>query len=195
MPDTTEMKLDVERLRADFPILNVLVHKDRPLVYLDNAATTQRPRQVIERIETVYESAYSNVHRGLHFLSNAATDAYEAAREKVRGTEMPINENTRLDARMIAKRFVTKSRPAPTAFMNDSRYGLSAGVFTQDIDRAVRFAREVDSGNVQINWGPAWRVDHMPYGGLKESGMGKEGPRYAVEEMTEAKTIVVHTGL
>ncbi len=79
------------------------------------------------------------------------------------------------------------------ALANDSRYGLSAGVFTQDIDRAVRFAREVDSGNIQINWGPAWRVDLMPYGGLKESGMGKEGPKYAIDEMTEMKTVVIHS--
>jgi acyl-CoA reductase-like NAD-dependent aldehyde dehydrogenase len=79
------------------------------------------------------------------------------------------------------------------ALANDSRYGLSAGVFTQDIDRAVRFAREVDSGNIQINWGPTWRADLMPYGGLKESGMGKEGPKYAIEEMTELKTVIIHT--
>ncbi|HAY79962.1 MAG TPA: aldehyde dehydrogenase [Planctomycetaceae bacterium] len=79
------------------------------------------------------------------------------------------------------------------ALANDSRYGLSAGVFTQDIDAAVRFAREVDSGNIQINWGPQWRVDFMPYGGLKQSGMGKEGPRYAIQEMTETKTVVIHS--
>ena len=78
------------------------------------------------------------------------------------------------------------------ALANDSRYGLSAGIFTQDIDRAMRFAREVDSGNLHINWGPQWRADLMPYGGLKDSGMGKEGPKYAVEEMTELKMVVVH---
>ncbi len=75
---------------------------------------------------------------------------------------------------------------------NDSRYGLSAGIFTQDIDRAMHFAREVDSGNLHINWGPQWRADLMPYGGLKDSGMGKEGPAYAIEEMTEVKMVVVH---
>lgn len=75
---------------------------------------------------------------------------------------------------------------------NDSRYGLSAAVFTRDIDRALHFAQRVDSGNIHINWGPQWRADFMPYGGLKESGMGKEGPRYAVEEMTELKTVVIH---
>ncbi len=78
-------------------------------------------------------------------------------------------------------------------FANQSRYGLSAGLFTQDIDSAMRFAREVDSGNLHINWGPMWRADLMPYGGLKESGFGKEGPKYAVQEMTEMKTVVIHS--
>ena len=75
---------------------------------------------------------------------------------------------------------------------NDSNYGLSAGIFTQNIDWAIRFAREVDSGNLMINSGPQWRADLMPYGGLKESGMGKEGPKYAVEEMTELKLVIYH---
>ena len=75
---------------------------------------------------------------------------------------------------------------------NDSEYGLSAGIFTQNIDWAMKFAREVDSGNLHINSGPQFRADLMPYGGLKESGMGKEGPRYAVEEMTELKLVVYH---
>ena len=78
------------------------------------------------------------------------------------------------------------------ALANDSRYGLSAAVFTSSLDAAMRFAREVDSGNIHINWGPQWRADLMPYGGLKESGFGKEGPRYAVQEMTELKMVVMH---
>ena len=75
---------------------------------------------------------------------------------------------------------------------NDSRYGLSAGIFTQNIDHALAFARRVEAGNLHINWGPAWRADLMPYGGLKDSGFGKEGPRHAIEEMTEKKTVVIH---
>jgi glyceraldehyde-3-phosphate dehydrogenase (NADP+) len=78
------------------------------------------------------------------------------------------------------------------ALANDSTYGLGAGIFTQNIDWALRFAREVDAGNLHINWGSMWRADLMPYGGMKGSGMGKEGPRYAVEEMTELKTVVFH---
>ena len=78
------------------------------------------------------------------------------------------------------------------AMANDTNYGLSAGIFTQNLDWAMRFAREVDSGNLMINSGPQWRADLMPYGGLKDSGTGKEGPRYAVEEMTELKMVVYH---
>jgi glyceraldehyde-3-phosphate dehydrogenase (NADP+) len=78
------------------------------------------------------------------------------------------------------------------ALANDSEYGLGAGLFTSDIDSALRFAREVDCGSIQINSSPLWRADLMPYGGLKGSGIGKEGPRYAVEEMTELKTVVFH---
>ena len=78
------------------------------------------------------------------------------------------------------------------AMANDSNYGRSAAIFTQNIDWAMKFAREVHSGNLMINSGPQWRADLMPYGGLKESGMGKEGPKYAVEEMTELKMVIYH---
>jgi acyl-CoA reductase-like NAD-dependent aldehyde dehydrogenase len=78
------------------------------------------------------------------------------------------------------------------ALANRTNYGLAAGIFTENIEWAMKFAREVESGNLHINWGPQWRADLMPYGGLKESGFGKEGPRYAVEEMTELKMVVFH---
>src|SRR5499427_8002908 len=73
---------DVNRIRADFPILAMQVY-GQPLVYLDNAASAQKPRVVLDRLEQVYTSQYANVHRGLHFLANEATEAYENAREKV----------------------------------------------------------------------------------------------------------------
>jgi glyceraldehyde-3-phosphate dehydrogenase (NADP+) len=78
------------------------------------------------------------------------------------------------------------------ALANDSVYGLSAGIFTDNVEWAMKFAREAEAGNLHVNWGPQWRVDLMPYGGLKDSGFGKEGPRYAVEEMTELKMVVFH---
>ena len=80
---TSHTPFDIEKVRADFPALAMQVY-GHPLVYLDNAASAQKPRQVIERMKTAYESEYANVHRGLHYLANAATDAFEGARESVR---------------------------------------------------------------------------------------------------------------
>jgi cysteine desulfurase / selenocysteine lyase len=74
---------DVEALRADFPILGERPY-GKALVYLDNAASAQKPRSVLDRLRQAYEHEYSNVHRGLHYLANAATEGYEAAREAVR---------------------------------------------------------------------------------------------------------------
>ncbi|MGH8562254.1 MAG: aminotransferase class V-fold PLP-dependent enzyme, partial [Nevskiales bacterium] len=76
--------LDVQRIRAEFPILHQQVH-GRPLVYLDNAASTQKPHSVIRALQRYYEQDNSNVHRGVHTLSERATAAYEGARDKVRG--------------------------------------------------------------------------------------------------------------
>lgn len=75
---------------------------------------------------------------------------------------------------------------------NSTDYGLAAGIFTNNVDAGVRYMREVDAGNIHLNWTPLWRADLMPYGGLKASGIGKEGVRAAVEEMTESKTVIIH---
>jgi len=74
---------NVEKIRADFPILAERPY-GKPLVYLDNAASAQKPKKVLDRLTYAYEHEYANVHRGLHYLANAATEAYEAARESVR---------------------------------------------------------------------------------------------------------------
>ncbi len=76
--------LDPEVYRPDFPILLTQVHDGVPLIYLDNAATTERPRQVIDAIVKTYQHHYANVHRGIHVLAEQSTELYEAAREKVR---------------------------------------------------------------------------------------------------------------
>ena len=76
-------KFDIDEVRNDFPILSRLVNK-KPLVYLDNAATSQKPKSVIEAITNYYTFENANIHRGLHFLSELATDAYEGARLKVK---------------------------------------------------------------------------------------------------------------
>jgi cysteine desulfurase/selenocysteine lyase len=82
-PVRPQEPLDVAVLRRDFPILARQVH-GKPLVYLDNAATTQKPTQVLDAVGDFYRRSYANIHRGVHELSVAATDAYEAAREKAR---------------------------------------------------------------------------------------------------------------
>ena len=80
--DNSIAALDVERVRQDFAILRQTAY-GRPLVYLDNAATAQKPRQVLDAMQEAYETYYSNVHRGVHHLSQRSTDAFEAARDKV----------------------------------------------------------------------------------------------------------------
>jgi len=81
--DSKTRTFDVAAVRAQFPTLQRTVHRDKPLVYLDNAATSQKPEAVIDRIRRYYAEENSNVHRGVHRLSQVATDAYEGAREKL----------------------------------------------------------------------------------------------------------------
>jgi cysteine desulfurase / selenocysteine lyase len=82
-PAVTNGAYDVARVREDFPLLAMKVY-GKPLIYLDNAASAQKPKAVLDRIQHAYTNEYANVHRGLHYLANAATEAYEGAREKVR---------------------------------------------------------------------------------------------------------------
>jgi cysteine desulfurase/selenocysteine lyase len=82
-PAVKDGSYDVAKVRADFPILSREVY-GKPLVYLDNAASAQKPKAVLDRMRKAYEEEYANVHRGLHFLANAATEGYEGARETVR---------------------------------------------------------------------------------------------------------------
>ena len=76
------------------------------------------------------------------------------------------------------------------ARVNNSDYGLQAGLFTNDLNFAMKAAREIEVGGLIVNDASAYRVDHMPYGGVKKSGTGKEGPKYAIEEMTEERIVV-----
>src|SRR5436853_6497721 len=82
-PAVTNGSYDVEQIRKDFPALAMQVY-GKPLVYIYNAASAQKPQAVLDRLNHAYTAEYANVHRGLHYLANAATEAYEDAREKVR---------------------------------------------------------------------------------------------------------------
>ncbi|ODR83061.1 hypothetical protein BG842_17195 [Haladaptatus sp. W1] len=77
---------------------------------------------------------------------------------------------------------------------NNTNYGLEAGLFTQDIDRSKRAADEIDAGGVNINTVSGFRADHMPYGGFKDSGVGKEGIKYAVKHFSRQKLVGFHQG-
>jgi acyl-CoA reductase-like NAD-dependent aldehyde dehydrogenase len=74
---------------------------------------------------------------------------------------------------------------------NDTRYGLQAGVFTSDIDKALRAARTLDFGGVLVNEVPTFRADQQPYGGLRDSGNTREGPAWSVREMTEERLVIL----
>src|ERR1043166_2229720 len=82
-PAVSNGAYDVNRIRQDFPILGMQVY-GKPLIYLDNAASAQKPQAVLDHLQQAYTSEYANVHRGLHYLANAATEGYEGARERVR---------------------------------------------------------------------------------------------------------------
>src|SRR6202051_2398171 len=113
-PAVTNGAYDVARVREDFPILALRVH-GKPLIYLDNAASAQKPKAVLDRIQKAYISEYANVHRGLHYLANAATEAYEGAREKVRA-------------------FINAARPEEIVFTRNATEAINLVAYT--------FARE-----------------------------------------------------
>ena len=77
------------------------------------------------------------------------------------------------------------------ALANGTRYGLQAGIFTSDVKAALRAASELEFGGVTVNEAPTFRADQMPYGGVKDSGNTREGPAYAVREMTEERLVVL----
>ena len=109
--DTIAAPLDVAAIRADFPALTLTPY-GKPLVYLDNAASSQKPRQVVERMNQATYYEYANVHRGLHYLANAATDNFEAARESVRtflnaasGEEIVFTKSATESINIVARSF------------------------------------------------------------------------------------------
>ena len=109
-PAVTNGAYDVDRIREDFPILAMHVY-GKPLVYLDNAASAQKPNAVLDRMQKVFTSEYANVHRGLHYLANAATEAYEGARERVRA-------------------FLNASRPEEIVFTRNATEAINLVAYT-----------------------------------------------------------------
>src|SRR5215470_8784700 len=114
-PAISNGSYDLAKIRADFPALAMQVY-GKPLVYLDNAASAQKPKAVLDRLEQAYRSEYANVHRGLHFLANAATEAYEGAREKVRA-------------------FINAGRPEEIVFTRNATEAINLVAYTFGCER------------------------------------------------------------
>jgi acyl-CoA reductase-like NAD-dependent aldehyde dehydrogenase len=171
------LKTKVEALKVGNPI-----SESTNMGPMIRASDAQRVHQWIgEAVRGGAKLVTGGGHDGTHHEATLVADvdpAMKISREELFGPAVAITACSDMDEAI--------------RLANDTNYGLSAAIFTRDLNRALRFAREVDSGNLHINWGPQWRADLMPYGGLKESGIGKEGPRYAIEEMTEVKAVVVH---
>jgi glyceraldehyde-3-phosphate dehydrogenase (NADP+) len=106
------------------------------------------------------------------------TPSMKVSSEELFGPLLTVTPYTRFDEAIAA--------------LNDSEYGLQAGVFTQDVNKIFLAYRELEVGAVLANEIPTFRADHMPYGGVKESGVGREGVRYAIEDMTELKLLVLN---
>jgi cysteine desulfurase/selenocysteine lyase len=118
MPAAPGLPFDVERIRKDFPILQQEIH-GKPLVYLDNAATTQKPQPVLDALQAYYTTSNANVHRGVHLLSERATEAYEAARTRI-------------------QRFLNAAHPREIIFVRGATEGINLVAQTYGRERVGR---------------------------------------------------------
>jgi acyl-CoA reductase-like NAD-dependent aldehyde dehydrogenase len=94
----------------------------------------------------------------------------------------------------VTDKYSAKVVEAALGEANDSRFGLQAGLFTRDLFKALDAWDRLEVGGVVINDVPSYRVDNMPYGGVKDSGLGREGVRFAMEDMTEIRNLVIRRG-
>jgi acyl-CoA reductase-like NAD-dependent aldehyde dehydrogenase len=143
-----------------------------------------------ERVESSIEEA---VHRGARVLTGASRDPQGVLRPTVLGDVTPDMDvcRTEVFGPVVGVQLYDDLDDA-LRLANDTRYGLQAGIFTAEIAAALTAARTLDFGGVTVNEVPTFRVDQMPYGGLRDSGNTREGPAYAVREMTEERLVIVH---
>lgn len=149
-------------VRDDFPILATRVHRDRPLVFLDNAASTQRPRQVIAAMSDFYESRYANVHRGVHWLSQRASDDYEAARKAVARfigassiEEVIFTSGTTMSVNLVARAWgETTLRSGDEILLTEMEHHANIVPWQQVAARTgatVRFLPITDAGQLRLD--------------------------------------------
>jgi cysteine desulfurase/selenocysteine lyase len=156
------LPLDPHALRADFPILGQLIHGDKPLIYLDNAASTQRPRQVIDALAQVYQRDYANVHRGIHWLSDQSTQRYEAARGRVRAllnaentSEIIFTSGTTAGINLVARSWGDANvRPGDEILLTEMEHHSNIVPWHQLAERTgctVRFLPITDDGLLRLD--------------------------------------------
>ena len=145
-----------------------------------------------EEASRVHTSILEARHSGARVLTGGERDGAVVTPAVVAGVDprSPLSRNELFGPAVAVSS--AQDMESAIAMANDNEYGLGAGIFTNDVAGAVQAMRQIDAGNIHINWSPLWRADLMPYGGLKGSGIGKEGVRSAVQEMTEEKTVVLH---
>jgi glyceraldehyde-3-phosphate dehydrogenase (NADP+) len=180
------------RVEADF--LDALVPKVEAIAVGNPKEESTRLGSLISEEEAtrVHSSITEARHSGAKVLTGGDRRGAVVTPAVVAGVDprSPLSRNE-----LFGPAVAVSSAPdieAAIAMANDNDYGLGAGIFTSDIAGSIRAMRQIDAGNIHINWTPLWRADLMPYGGLKGSGIGKEGVRSAVQEMTEEKTVVLH---
>ena len=179
-------------IHADF--LDALVPKVRAIPVGDPALETTRLGTLIStaearRVETAIRDAVAG---GARLVTGGERDRAQVSPAVVADVDpdAPLNQDELFGPAVAVSTAADWSEAIGHA--NSTPYGLGAGVFTSDVAGAVRAMRQIDAGVIHINWTPLWRADLMPYGGLKASGIGKEGLRTAVTEMTEEKTVILH---
>jgi acyl-CoA reductase-like NAD-dependent aldehyde dehydrogenase len=148
----------------------------------------------------INDAAAQRIESWLHEAVDAGANMLTGGKREGRMFEPTVLENVTGNMRVMSEEVfgpVVNLIPyddfdAALNGVNDSIYGLQAGVYTHDLARAMRAVERLDVGGVMINDVPTFRVDHMPYGGNKQSGFGREGPRFAIEDMTTLKMVVIN---
>jgi len=145
------------------------------------------------------EAAAERLHDWIHEAKKAGGKVLCGGKRNGNMLEATLMENVPIDAKAdrqeafgpFALLAPFKKFDQAIALVNDSDYGLQAGIFTNSLDHAMRAWNELEQGGVIVNDIPSFRVDNMPYGGIKLSGLGREGVRYAIEDMTEIRLMVM----
>ncbi|WP_347350343.1 aldehyde dehydrogenase family protein [Intrasporangium sp.] len=180
------------RINGDF--LDALVPKVAAIRVGDPAAETSQMGTLITagEAERVHSAIRSATAQGASVLTGGTLDGATVSPAVIAGVDP---DSPLAQEELFGPAVAVSTAPdwaAAIAQANGTGYGLGAGIFTSDVSGAVRAVRDIDAGVIHVNWTPLWRADLMPYGGLKASGIGKEGFRSAVEEMTEVKTVILH---